>query len=320
MRILILAIIFQLFHNLGHSLNITIVSSQPVSTGNDMDSVWMEVASNMGHNAIIVPQSTLTNNLFFSSTDILIVSSATIGLLNDEEDVILEFLKTGKPVYLQTEYNPYLTTNVAFKFIVGALGGEFSWQNMFSYEFDHVNVLGSYSNTPNDVQSINFFFHSISGKGDCNTIPFLEHAGEFHGFQYIPENQDFGSIITITDQDWIWERTSLPLMENILMHLISPPAIPEENKIDLGKDTVLCVGDALVLELEALSEDFEWQDNSNLSFYTVTQAGDYWVSANLNCGLVSDSISISTEYCNCKLYLPNIFSPEDNGLNDIFNP
>src|SRR5687768_8386609 len=166
LRILILAITFHLFYNLSYSLNITIISSQPLFTDNDMDAVWMEVASNMGHNAIIVPQSTLANNLFFSSTDILIVSSATIGLLNDEEDIILEFIKTGKPVYLQTEYNPYLTTNVAFQFIVGALGGEFSWQNMFTYDLEHVNVLGSYSNTPNEVQSINFFFHSISGKGD----------------------------------------------------------------------------------------------------------------------------------------------------------
>src|SRR4029078_10896259 len=192
----------------------TIISSQAEHTMQDMDSVWSQVILRMGHTPTIVPQSTLDNEMFFSGTDILIVSNAVIGLTTLEVNTILQFVKSGKPVYLQSEYLPNYTTNQAFTFIINSLDGSFTWNNVFSDFLDR-NVIGTYRYTNNIVNTVRFWY-SVSGTGDCNTINFLEYGGAYHVFQYIPTNPSYGSIITTADQDWILSRLSLQLMENII--------------------------------------------------------------------------------------------------------
>ena len=65
---------------------------------------------------------------------------------------------------------------------------------MFGGYLQPMNVLGTFGTTNNAVTSLNDYWYSVSGSGDCNTISFLEYGGEYHGFQYIPPNPSFGSI------------------------------------------------------------------------------------------------------------------------------
>ena len=201
MKKLQLLITLQLLCSFMYGLNVTIIESQSLISGQDMDVEWSTVVSGMGHIPTIGPQSTLDNNTFFPSTDILIVSSGTINLPTNRINTILQFIQSGKPVYLQSEYLPTITTNEAFQSIVTSLGGSFSWNNLFGGYLQPMNVLGTFGTTNNAVTSLNDYWYSVSGSGDCNTISFLEYGGEYHGFQYIPPNPSFGSIITTTDQD-----------------------------------------------------------------------------------------------------------------------
>jgi hypothetical protein len=66
------------FHS--YAANITIIESQSFNFGHDMDLKWQTTASSMGHTASILPQTTLDNNSFFGSTDVLIISSGVITL------------------------------------------------------------------------------------------------------------------------------------------------------------------------------------------------------------------------------------------------
>jgi len=282
-----------------------------------MDSLWFKVALTMGHQPIIVPQATLDNNLFFLNTDVLIISNAEIALNSMEVDNILQFIESGKPVYIQSEHLQNYTTNQAFVFIVQSLGGSFKWNKYFQ-DYLTMNVLGDYAINNNSVDTITCWY-SISGKGDCNTINILENGGEFHGWQYVPQNPLFGSIITIPDQDWIFEFRNLSFMENILTNLISPPPIPPENQLSLGNDTVLCKGDSLILDVGALNGSYLWNDNSTLSTFTLRENGAYWLTADVDCGTLSDSIFIETEQCNCHVYTPNVFSPNSENGNNQFS-
>ena len=234
-----LLLLFQFYCCAVYALNVTIIESQSVNAGHDMDTEWSAVLTAMGHTPTILPQTTLDNTAFFATTDILIVSSGVIALTAARVATIQQFVQTGKPVYLQCEYLTTYTTNQAYASIITALGDSFTWNNAFSGDLAPVTVIGPHASTNNTVTSLSYFWYSYSGSGDCDLVPFLEKGGEYHGFQYVSPNPANGSIAATTDQDWVRTTTSTALMENIITLLITPPATAG-GSVFLGNDTAFC--------------------------------------------------------------------------------
>ncbi len=287
---LLILILLQCVAYSGFSLNVTIIESQSFNSGHVMDTRWSAVVTSMGHTATILPQNTLDNNTFFATTDILIISSGVINLPANRVAVILQFLQSGKPVYLQCEYLDTYGTNQAYSSIIASLGGTFTWDNPFSGNLAPVTVLGTYATTNNMVSSLTYFWYSYSGSGDCNLVPVLEQAGAYHGFQYVPSNPLFGTITATTDQDFINQSTSINFMENIITHLITPPNPAGGGGVYLGVDTMICPGDTVVLNATTPNATYIWQDNSTASTFNVTQGGTYFVEVTGNGCIYTDSI------------------------------
>ncbi len=89
-------------------------------------------------------------------------------------------------------------------------------------------------------------------------------------------------------------------------------------KINLGNDTTLCQGEALLLNASLQGATYLWQDGSTNSTYLATQPGKYKVTAYIKEYniIVSDSINISfTDSC---FVIPNVFTPNNDGFNDYF--
>lgn len=61
---------------------------------------------------------------------------------------------------------------------------------------------------------------------------------------------------------------------------------------------------------------FRWQDGSTDPMLNVTQAGFYKLTATNQCGSHSDSVTIIEG--SCRVMLPNAFTPNNDGHNDIF--
>lgn len=204
--------------------NITIIESRSANSGHVMDTVWAYLAGNLGYIPTIMPQSALDNNSFFANTDILIISSGVIDLPANRVNTIMEFIRSGGPVYLQTEYTCGYSSNLAFKTIVDSLGGVFSMSGTLSGDLIPLNVFGALSSNPNQVDTLSYFWYGCAGVADSVTVlPFLEHAGQYFGFAFNPPNPAFGKVITTSDQDWIrkYDTTvNAPLLiENILAYL-----------------------------------------------------------------------------------------------------
>jgi len=340
MKKLILLIFVQLLYNLSFGLNIKIIESQSMNSGHAMDTKWSGVVTAMGHTPAIVPQTTLDNTAFFASTDILIISSGTIALPANRVATILQFLQTGKPVYLQSEYLSSYTTNQAFASIITSLGGSFTWNTHLTGDLHPMIVLGTYATTNNTVASLPYYWYSVSGAGDCNTINILSYGGLYHGFQYIPSNPAYGSIITTTDQDWINTNTltDIALMKNFITHLISPPANGSGSlQVNIGNDTTLCQGNSLLLNASTNNATYLWQNASTNATFNVTQAGTYWVRVTANGCTATDTIHIGlssapfvnlgndTTLCQGESILLNAASAnstylwQNNSVNSTFN-
>ena len=97
-------------------------------------------------------------------------------------------------------------------------------------------------------------------------------------------------------------------------------AYTSQPSIDLGADQTICEGAELILNAFYPNSFYLWQDNSSNYYYTANKAGIYWVDVTNNCGSVSDTINVSVGDCNCKIYVPNAFTPDNDGLNDVFIP
>ena len=89
--------------------------------------------------------------------------------------------------------------------------------------------------------------------------------------------------------------------------------------INIGNDTTICITQQLKLNAYFPYTNYEWQDGSTGSSFTVNKEGIYRVSAKNNCGITIDSISVKYMDCDCKWDVPNVFTPNQDGRNDVFH-
>ncbi len=90
--------------------------------------------------------------------------------------------------------------------------------------------------------------------------------------------------------------------------------------VNLGKDKELCPGETLVVEAGKNYSRYTWQDGSSHSYYTITSPGIYWVMASNSFGCYGyDSIIVTPGMSCCDaIKIPNLFTPNDDGKNDVF--
>jgi gliding motility-associated-like protein len=85
----------------------------------------------------------------------------------------------------------------------------------------------------------------------------------------------------------------------------------------LGRDTLLCESESYVLSpVITTNALLQWQDGSTGRSFTASKEGVYFLVATNECGSYADSMMITTSFCN--IIMPTAFTPNADGLNDIF--
>lgn len=92
---------------------------------------------------------------------------------------------------------------------------------------------------------------------------------------------------------------------------------------NFGKEYIVCESEPnKVLSVKSTTDTkLYWNTGSNATSISPNKEGWFWVkSSSKNCGTKTDSVYVRYKNCDCEIYIPNSFTPNDDDRNDIFNP
>jgi len=90
-------------------------------------------------------------------------------------------------------------------------------------------------------------------------------------------------------------------------------------QVSISTDSVLCLDDFREISFTGSNIDtFYWNDGSTLPTKRVEKTGLYTIFVENECGLSFAENYTEFKKCEPKVYIPNVFSPNGDGINDIF--
>lgn len=84
-------------------------------------------------------------------------------------------------------------------------------------------------------------------------------------------------------------------------------------------DSTLCKDEIFKISLPS-NYSYSWSDGSSSFENEFNTEGFYWVEITDNCKTYVDTFALSFEDCSCNWYIPNAFTPNGDGINEIFIP
>ncbi|GAB2559210.1 T9SS type B sorting domain-containing protein [Spirosoma aerophilum] len=107
-------------------------------------------------------------------------------------------------------------------------------------------------------------------------------------------------------------QASCVAADSITIRYVRPP------QLELGPEQKLCGAELFTIKPAVADGKFKWMDQTSGIERTVSSSGVYIASVQNDCATITDSINIDYTACDCILYAPNSFTPNDDGLNDVF--
>ena len=108
---------------------VAITSSQETNSSYKMDKIWETIASAAGHQATI-NTSTLSDTNIISRTDILLIAIGTTSIRNSQLSNIFRLLRSGRNIYIQSEYLLTFDRNIPFQYLLDKTGCSFAWDGV----------------------------------------------------------------------------------------------------------------------------------------------------------------------------------------------
>ncbi|MCF8414618.1 MAG: gliding motility-associated C-terminal domain-containing protein [Crocinitomicaceae bacterium] len=108
---------------------------------------------------------------------------------------------------------------------------------------------------------------------------------------------------------------SLTFFDTLLVTVVPYP------EINLGDNVqFVCSNETVLLDAYSENSTYLWQDGSTESTFLVSDSGMYYVTVNRQGCITTDYVKIELKPCESRLEMPNVFTPNGDGDNDVFKP
>ncbi len=138
-----------------------------------------------------------------------------------------------------------------------------------------------------------------------------------NGAAYLWQDNSTKSWFEVTTEGLYYVKVSVngcSTMDSIFATVLPLPIV------ELGSDTVICAITPFQLNSFNPGASYTWQDLSTEPTFLVRNQGFYWVEVIRNGCSNSDSVYVNEISCEVILKMPNIFTPNSDGVNDILIP
>lgn len=120
-------------------------------------------------------------------------------------------------------------------------------------------------------------------------------------------------LVTTNGTYWaILQKGICTILDTVNIALVQPL------QFDLGKDSSLCIGDKLLLDASSPYATYYWNTGSEEAMITVTQPGIYRAEVQNACSTLIDEIIVTYRDECCQISYPNVFTPNADNYNDLF--
>lgn len=152
----------------------------------------------------------------------------------------------------------------------------------------------------------------------CNTDTLLLNASQtLQQTSYLWQDGSVSHTYTVRDPGTYSVQVSSQGCQSTAISAMSYQFTPTYTN---GKDTSKCAGDFIQFDLYFPGANYLWQDLSTSPTYTILKPGTYYCNLSDYCGSITDTIVVTDLNCDCRLQVPNAFSPNGDGINDDFRP
>ncbi|MGB2190299.1 MAG: lectin-like domain-containing protein [Flavobacteriales bacterium] len=94
--------------------------------------------------------------------------------------------------------------------------------------------------------------------------------------------------------------------------------------VDIVEPLSFCEGESVVVSAENPDNLFpigySWSNGETTPAIRIERQGIYEVTLANACDTLSKSFEVTLDYCECPVYVPNAFTPDNDGANDLFKP